>query len=491
MIALVGVGTSLVRRRQLLLNTFTTGYSVLFSIRALKSDGIQNVPGWRWRFPSHGKFRQFPEKKPIWEWTTDQLSSALEALAKRTLILERVEGIHSETSSSAPEPSRLEETPPIVLKSPENSPIEEDMRNESDLRKSTSTLQGSSEDPGLDDLVTQLKERAQQWKELTRQLERSKQREQDLQASNTEQVARIAELEKKSGVEYILLELGRTRAINEELKATIKNYEDEARDNNWLRERNQFLERKLAEKTAEVDATKHALKTLAEASSHSKSSRGAHHSAVPAASSQSRPLRDPNLSAIPAASSKSKSSRDSNLSEVPAVASHFKPPRHTHPSAVPAASSYSKSLRDTQSPAIPATSSHSKSLRDLHISAVPAVSSNSRSLRDSPVSVGAGNSSSSESSQDPPHLSTVPAATPHLKSANDSHLLAVAAARRISEETTRFLEEKKLEREGRRFESKKSKMSPVYSKRKSYDGEGIQRDGKRRNTALFWEAELD
>jgi hypothetical protein len=151
--------------------------------------------------------------------------------------------------------------------------------------------QGSSDDSGLDELVLQLSERAQQWKGLTQELKRSKQREEDLRATNAEQTTRIDEVEKtlndrataasmnhqdpnlKFGMEYILGELGRTKAINEELKGTIKRLEDEARDNNWLRERNQVLERQLAEKTAEVDTTKEALNTLAGASSRNRPSR--------------------------------------------------------------------------------------------------------------------------------------------------------------------------------------------------------------------------
>jgi phosphoglycerate-specific signal transduction histidine kinase len=74
-------------------------------------------------------------------------------------------------------------------------------------------------------------------------------------------------------MEYILGELGRIKAINEDLKTTIKKQEDDARDNNWLRERNQVLERHLAEKTAEVDPMKAALNTLAQASSYARFSR--------------------------------------------------------------------------------------------------------------------------------------------------------------------------------------------------------------------------
>jgi len=55
----------------------------------------------------------------------------------------------------------------------------------------------SSNEHGLDDLITTLIERNTQWKDLNLQLQESRQREKDLQATVAKQAARIAELEKK------------------------------------------------------------------------------------------------------------------------------------------------------------------------------------------------------------------------------------------------------------------------------------------------------
>jgi chromosome segregation ATPase len=113
-------------------------------------------------------------------------------------------------------------------------------------------LKHAAEDSGLDDLVIQLTDRARKWREMSQELKRSKQREEDLRATNVEQTTRIDELEKtisenttaaseahqdpnlKSGMEFILGELGRIKAENKDLKATIKKHEDEARDSTYI-----------------------------------------------------------------------------------------------------------------------------------------------------------------------------------------------------------------------------------------------------------------
>jgi hypothetical protein len=401
----------------------------------------------------------------------------------------------TKASSSSPESSGRGCSPPLVLYSPEDSPVEEEESNETGLGSATPFFPRSSEDLGLDDLVTQLQERAQQWKDLTRELRRSREREQALRATNAEQIARIAELEEKSGVEYILSKLERTRAINKELKATIKNYKDDTRDSNWLRQRNLVLERQLTEKTAEVDTTKQLLKTLPGFSSHSKSSRDLHLSTA-APCSHSEPSRDTHLSPAPPAPSRSRSPRDPHLSASSAASSDFDQPLKPQFSAAPSASIKSRSSQDSSLPAAkPATSSpssRSTSLRGSHVSEVSAASLSSGSSRNPLISVVIKSYSPPKPSRDP-HLLSASAATSHPKSVPDAHLL-VAAARRITEETTRFLAEGKMQREGaekklekENQESASEKAKPdAISKRKCLDGEGVQRNAKRRNTAWFW-----
>lgn len=213
----------------------------------LTDDGSEGLPGWRWKFPSQGRFCEFPEKNTFWQWSTDQLNSGLDALAKKALVLEPLDGTRTESNRSSPEVSIGGSNPSVVLGSPEPSPEEDAWLGIQD------SLKSNVEDPGLDDIVMQLRERSRQWKELTRDLKQSKQREEDLRATIAEKTTRIDELEKtvsdhakaasenhqdsnlKSGMEYILGELGRIKAINEELKNTIKKHEDEARDSMYIK----------------------------------------------------------------------------------------------------------------------------------------------------------------------------------------------------------------------------------------------------------------
>jgi hypothetical protein len=197
------------------------------------------------RFPSQGRFCQFPEKNTFWQWTTDQLNSSLEALTRKTLLLEPFDDAGTESNRISPELRIAGSNPSVFLGSPEPSPVEA-------AEPSAQTrLKNAAEHSGLDDLVIQLTDRAREWREMSQELKRSKQREEDLRATNVEQTTRIDELEKtisenataasenhqdpnlKSGMEYILGELGRIKAENEELKATIKKHEDEARDSTY------------------------------------------------------------------------------------------------------------------------------------------------------------------------------------------------------------------------------------------------------------------
>ena len=480
-----------------------TGTFVFPSKLVLTDDGSEGLPGWRWRFPSHGKFRQFPEKNTFMQWSTEQLNSALEALTKKTLVLEPFDGRRSVTRSSAAEPSGKGASPALVLYSPEDSPVTENaIGNPTAHGKVTPAFQGSAEDSGLDDLVTKLKQRAEQWKELTKELKRSQQRERDLRVTNAEQAARISELEEKSGVEYILLELGRAQAMNEELKATIRKYKDDARDSEWLLQRNQVLEKQLAEKTAELDATKRAVQTPAPESARSKPTRNTYPQVIIPALATASSREYLHFSASPATSSHSTTSLAPPLSADPVPSARSQFLRDVQPSISPADSSHSTFSRDPYLLAVSTTSSSSRSLpkplarsasisnpsRDRQVSAIDNPFPHPKPSGATRLSTASTASSGSKSSQTP----KVPAnSAPNrpLNSTPDSYSLAeaAAAARRITQETTRFLEEKKVERGSQRFELEVPKSETVPTKRKAQGEHSGQKGSKRRARALFWD----
>jgi hypothetical protein len=174
----------------------------------------------------------------------------------------------------------------VALDSIDQSPETQLLRENEQLGgRAVDSLDWKTESLALDDLAAALIERAQKWRFMTEGMKEilgeSKNREDDLRTANTKQAARIEELEKlisentpaalqntnlTSGMEYVLSELGRTKALNDELTENVRKNAVQMAEYEQLRERVQILESQLAEKTKEVEDTKAALNTLAQAS---------------------------------------------------------------------------------------------------------------------------------------------------------------------------------------------------------------------------------
>ena len=405
------------------------------------------------------------------EWTTEQLRSAMDALTEKKLVLEPLDGTRSASTNSSPALPKGR-SPPLHLYSPENSLVKEEHTTDTPAihRNASPAFQDNSDDSELDDLVTKLKKRAEQWKELTRELKQSQQRERNLQATSAKQAARIAELERKAGEEYILQErLGRAQARNQELKTTIRKYKEEARDNEWLQQRNQVLEEQLAEKIAEVEATKQALQTLASSSSRSKTSRDTYPQVIQvrekklAEGTVEVDAKNRALQTVSSASSRSKNPRDiyppqavqarekqpaeknpeadamnQALQTLPSSSSRPTPSRVTYPQVAIHALPRSRSREVPNLPASPDSSdfpmsltniaafSPSASSREPSLSAIPVTSSSSTSSRDSSLLAVLATSSHSATPQGP-HLSANPLPSSRVQSSRDL-LLSVSPA---------------------------------------------------------------
>lgn len=159
------------------------------------------------------------------------------------------------------------------------------------------------DEPGFDDLLGQLAQCSQQWREDRRQLEINIREMDLLRKMNREQTVKIQSMQiamknlqgvvqtfgtqeqanktngnasamspaAVNGMEaYYSGEFRKAQATINDLKNVIKQYEAAARDSNGLRERNQTLEAQLAEKTAEAVSAHETLATLTGASKPKK-----------------------------------------------------------------------------------------------------------------------------------------------------------------------------------------------------------------------------
>ncbi|KAH9215520.1 hypothetical protein DL95DRAFT_523208 [Leptodontidium sp. 2 PMI_412] len=289
----------------------------------LLGDGSRGLPGWRWIFPTTGMLTKFPVINNFWNWSTDELLQALHALLMKTLRLERFDPSENqdavarglpETVSAATqhfvsrhpmpaEPPTNNYQHPIYIESPDPAAAQDQLAAELNAAaQPRASIAPAIHD--VDDLVTKLTTRSQQWKEDWNQLQESKAREDSLRATNAAQASRIEVLEKAlreietlgsastaavqtsqrtkpaasiqdaiNGIQIFYRgEISELKAQNEELKEVIQEQERDVQNAVWLRERNHLLEMQLAEKTAEVSSAHEALAILTGASASSEAS---------------------------------------------------------------------------------------------------------------------------------------------------------------------------------------------------------------------------
>jgi hypothetical protein len=212
-------------------------------------------------------------------------TSPLEQVPSSNIYNSHLETLSSPTESErSSSPENLDD--PVALDSLDRSPEIQLLRENEQLSgRAVDNLDWKTESLALDDLAAALTERGQKWRAMTEgmkeMLRESQNREEDFRVANAKQAARIEELEKSisenasaalqntnltSGMEYVLGELGRTKALNDELSENIRKHAVQMAEYEQLRERVQILESQLAEKTKEVEDTKAALNTLAQAS---------------------------------------------------------------------------------------------------------------------------------------------------------------------------------------------------------------------------------
>ncbi|CZT11283.1 uncharacterized protein RAG0_15462 [Rhynchosporium agropyri] len=152
----------------------------------------------------------------------------------------------------------------------------------------------------LDNLVTQLSDQSQLWKQDWKDLQASKARERSFAKANDEQATRIGVLEKalseieRSGIAlngeqtsaqatvpngacvitgmegFYKREISELKAQNEELKEVIQGQEEDFKNAIWLRDRNKELEAQLVEKNKEATSAYEALAVLSSSSALSR-----------------------------------------------------------------------------------------------------------------------------------------------------------------------------------------------------------------------------
>ncbi len=147
-----------------------------------------------WQFSN--AYPSFPEKG-ISTWTLAQIKECNRALENG---LFSAVGTDESDSRTSKRPRYSSHTPQAF----ENSKHDMQAENQEPVTPPDSARSHldsdrkfSSNEHGLDDLITSLIERNVQWKELSLQLQVSRQREKDLLATIAKQAARISELEKK------------------------------------------------------------------------------------------------------------------------------------------------------------------------------------------------------------------------------------------------------------------------------------------------------